>query len=67
MNYITLKAGDVRQEKDEIRWKSRALKDSNPDWCDISNIPKQSWFPCGLHGHAILSSDLMFTEYRRPQ
>lgn len=62
-----LKAGDVRQEGDEVR---RIVADySNligPE-DDYRYFQRDAWLPVRLLSHPILPADLIVSEFRRPQ
>lgn len=55
MNYIELKAGDIRQAGDETQHAH-----PEPDWGN------PTWHPVKLLGHVILPSDLVASNFRRP-
>lgn len=55
MKYQTLKVGDVRQEKDEV--KREYAPESDKDW---------HFIPSTMYGHSILPSDLCHLSFRRP-
>jgi len=57
----TLKAGDIRQEGDETKTKEGYNKMNG-----YEEYANKSWQPVRLLGHAILPSDLMVAEFRRP-
>jgi hypothetical protein len=65
--YKQLKAGDVRQERDEYRRIGLPVK-SYIGRTSLSTDPWRygPWTLVNLVGHAILQSDLMGHEFRRP-
>lgn len=63
MNYIELKAGDIRKLNDEVRPK----EGFDTDFKDGRIIPAHpDWRGVNLIGHRILASDLIHLEFRRP-
>lgn len=58
----TLTVGDIRQDKDEVKSKLRPA--DNKFGHPLDAVP--AFRPTNLIGHAILASDLIAFEYRRP-
>lgn len=63
LGYKRLKVGDVRQPQDEYHRKDS--KDYSPKFRGLT-ADLEAWQSVSLVGHAILSSDAMIFEYRRP-
>lgn len=63
MQYIQLKAGDIRQDGDEVSHNSGAQKYLGQDSRDER---KQVWRPVNMLDSTILASDLISSSFRRP-
>ena len=62
----TLKAGDVRQEGDQVRSKDVRIGFLGGGSTSTSILTPGSWKDVNLIGWPILFSDLMHAEFRRP-